>query len=76
MAILNIKSFPDDLYAQLRERAKHDRRSISQEVIHLLAEAVDARRPRSILELRGLGKSTWSDADASQHVAQERDAWD
>ena len=76
MAILNIKSFPDDLYAQLRESAKKDRRSISQEVIHLLAEAIDARRPRSILELRGLGNSTWSEVDAAEYVARERDSWD
>ena len=76
MAILNIKGFPDELYEQLRERARHDRRSISQEVIHLLEEAVDARRARSILELRGLGKSTWSEVDATEYVARERDAWD
>lgn len=76
MAILNIKGFPDDLYEQLRDRAKQDHRSISQEVIHLLAEAVQARRQRSILELRGLGKSTWSNVDAGQHVARERDSWD
>lgn len=76
MAILNIKGFPDDLYEELRERARHDHRSISQEVIHLLVEAVDARRPRSILELRGLGKSTWSDVDATKYVARERDSWD
>ena len=76
MAILNLKGFPDDLYEQLRDRAKHDHRSISQEVIHLLTEAVDARRPRSILELRGLGKSTWSEVDVTEHVARERDSWD
>ena len=76
VAILNIKGFPDDLYEQLRDRAKRDHRSIAQEVIHLLAEAVVAERPRSILELRGLGKSTWSSIDAGQHVAQERDSWD
>ena len=76
MAILNIKGFPDDLYEQLRERAKHDHRSISQEVIHLLTEAVQARRQRSILELRGLGKSVWSDVDATEYVARERDSWD
>ena len=76
MAILNIKGFPDDLYEQLRKRAKHDHRSISQEVIHLLAEAVQARRQRSILELRGLGKSVWSEVDATEYVARERDSWD
>ena len=76
MSILNIKNSPDDLYERLRERAKHDHRSISQQVIHLLTDAMDSQRPRSILELRGLGKSTWSDIEASRHVAQERDDWD
>ena len=76
MAILNIKGFPDDLYERLRERAKQDRRSISQEVIQLLEEAVEARQPLSILELRGLGKSIWSELEADRHVARERDSWD
>lgn len=76
MSILNIKNFPDDLYERLRERAKHDRRSISQEVIQLLAEAMESTQPRSILELRGLGKSIWSDVEATRHVAQERNRWD
>ena len=76
MSILNIKNFPDDLYERLRERAKEDRRSISQEVIQLLTEAVDSSRPRSILELRGLGRSVWTGVEATRHVAQERDDWD
>ena len=38
-------------------------------------EAVAATRPRSILELRGLGKSIWSEVDAGRHVAEERDSW-
>lgn len=76
MSILNIKNFPDDLYERLRERAKEDRRSISQEVIQLLTEAMESPRPRSILELRGLGKSIWSDVEATRHVAKERDGWD
>ena len=76
MSILNIKNFPDELYERLRERARQDRRSISQEVIQLLAEALAAERPRSVLELRGLGKTVWSEVDAGRHVARERDSWD
>ena len=76
MAILNIKGFPDNLYERLRERAKHDHRSISQEVIHLLTKAVESTAPRSILALRGLGKSVWADVEATRHVAEERDTWD
>jgi len=76
MSILNIKNFPDELYAKLRERAKEERRSVSQEVIHLLAETLEPSKSRSILELRGLGKSAWTGLDAVRHVAEERDSWD
>ena len=76
MSILNIKNFPDDLYERLRERAKQDRRSIAQEVIQLLTEAMEPSRFLSILELRGLGRSAWSSVDAARHVARERESWD
>ena len=76
MSILNIKNFPDALHKKLRERAKRERRSVSQEVIHLLAETLEPSEPGSILELRGLGKSAWADRDAAHHVAEERRSWD
>jgi plasmid stability protein len=76
MSILNIKNFPDDLHDKLRERAKREHRSVSQEVVHLLAWALESREPVSILELRSLGKSLWKDLDAARHVAEERDSWD
>jgi plasmid stability protein len=75
MATLNIKNLPDDLYKKLQVRAQRERRSIAQEVTHLLAEALDAYEPLSILELRGLGKNQWQD-DAAAHVRQERKSWD
>lgn len=76
MSILNIKNFPDDLYERLREQAERDRRSISQEVIQLLTEAMEPHRSRSILELRGLGRAAWSAVDAARHVTRERESWD
>ena len=36
MATLNIKNFPAPLYEKLRERAERERRSLAQEIIHLL----------------------------------------
>ncbi len=59
MATLNIKNFPDSLYATLREKSSIDRRSLAQEVIYLLDKATKQQQPRSILELRGLGKEHW-----------------
>lgn len=76
MATLNVKNLPDGLYRKLQTRARRQRRSVAQEVIHLLNEALVAPKPISILELRGLGKELWGDVDAAAHVKRERNAWD
>ena len=76
MATLNIKSFPDDLYKDLRTLAEQDHRSLSQQVIHLLEKTVQKPKPLSIMELQGLGKDLWNGVDAAAHVKHERDAWD
>jgi plasmid stability protein len=75
VATLNIKGLPDPLYRKLKARAKRQRRSIAQEVTMLLAEALEPDAPRSILELRGLGKELWRGVDAAAHVTSERAAW-
>ncbi len=76
MATLNIKNLPDALYRKLQARARRQRRSVAQEVIHLLTRAVESPAPRSILELRGLGKELWQGVDAAAHVDRERRSWD
>ena len=76
MATLNIKKFPNDLYEHLRSIAEQEQRSLSQEVIHLLRQAVRSKEKRSLLELRGLGKELWQDVDVNDHIQHERDAWD
>ena len=76
MATLNIKNLPDPLYRKLKARAKRERRSVAQEVTHLLAKALEPPTPLSILELRGLGKELWRDVDAAKHVDKERASWD
>jgi len=76
VATLNIKNLPDALYRKLQKRAKRDRRSVAQEVTHLLAEALEEAESLSILELRGLGKELWKKHDASEHVRRERASWD
>lgn len=73
---MNIKNLPDDLYARLQARARQQRRSVAQEVTHLLEQALEAAEPLSILELKGLGKEIWRDVDAAEHVEAERRAWD
>jgi plasmid stability protein len=76
MAILNIKNLPDGLYRKLQARARRERRSVAQEVTHILANALDAQAPLSILDLQGLGKEHWAGLDAADHVRRERDSWD
>jgi len=76
MATLNVKNLPDSLYKKLQARARRQRRSLAQEVIHLLTQAVEEADAQSILELRGLGKELWRGVDAAAHVDRERRAWD
>ena len=76
MAVLNIKNFPETLYRKLQARAKRQRRSIAQEVTHLLSDALETRKSLSILDLRGLGKEHWKAIDPSKHVEEERASWD
>jgi len=76
MATLNVKNLPDPLYKKLQARARLQRRSVAQEVIHLLTQAVEEADTQSILELRGLGKELWKDIDARTHVNTERRSWD
>ena len=65
-----------DLYRKLQARARRQRRSVAQEVTVILTEVLETSKPRSILELRGLGKEEWQGTDAAAHVRRERDAWD
>lgn len=47
MPSLTIKDIPEELLERLRELAEHDRRSMTQEVIHLLDQVVTEREDRS-----------------------------
>jgi len=76
MATLNVKNLPDPLYRKLQARARRQRRSLAQEVIHLLTQAIEETDTLSILELRGLGKELWKGVDAATHVETERRSWD
>ena len=72
MATLNIKGLPDRLYRKLQSRAKRERRSVAQEVTHILESVLTPPAPISLMKLKGLGKSTWKNVDAGDHVARER----
>ncbi len=76
MATLNVKNLPDALYRKLQARARRERRSVAQEVTCILADALEARKPASILDLKGLGKEHWLGVDPVAHVEGERAGWD
>lgn len=76
MATLNLKNVPEPLYRKLRSRARRERRSITQEVLTILAAELEAGERRSLLELRGLGREVWAGVDAAAHVEAERRTWD
>jgi plasmid stability protein len=61
MATLNVKNLPDPLYRKLQARARRQRRSLAQEVIHLLTQALE---------------EVWKGVDAAAHVDTERRSWD
>lgn len=75
MATLNVKNLPPLVVRALRARAESQHRSVAQEVIHLLTEALRQREPLSILELEGLGKELWAGIDTARHVEAERATW-
>ena len=76
MATLNIKNLPDALYQKIQARAKRERRSVAQEVIHILSQVTDQAAPLSVLDLQGLGREVWRGVDAARYVDKERRGWD
>lgn len=48
MASLTLKNVPDDLLRALREAADTDRRSLNQEIIHLLTAVVGDRNAKPV----------------------------
>ncbi len=76
MAVLNVKSVPDKLYRKLQARAKRERRSVAQEVIQILDQALTETPRLSIMDLQGLGKEIWRDIHSDQYIEAERRAWD
>lgn len=76
MATLNVKNVPETLHKKLQRRAERERRSVSQEVIHILERELVKPKSLSILGLKGLGKEIWTGIDAGEHVEKERRSWD
>ena len=71
---LSIKNVPDDVVGRLRDRAKRHRRSMQQEMIVILEEAVGARKltiEEGIKRIEALGLRTGD--DATRWIREDRD---
>ena len=78
MASVTLKNLSDDLLHELREAAEHDRRSLTQQIIHLLETAL-RERPKTVhtpdvkaqvAAWRKLAGKWESDVDAASEVAR------
>jgi hypothetical protein len=67
-----------DLYEeQIRPLPLRDRLELAQRIIAEIAAGAEPEgRPRSLLELEGLGAELWSGIDAQEYVDQLRREWD
>jgi len=84
MASLTLKNLPDDLLGALREAAERDRRSLTQEIIHLLQNALrggkrPAGRTAAIAaqvavwrKLAGKWKSDLDEATEAERIMERR----
>ena len=51
MSTLVVKKLPEPLHERLRERAARNRRSVTQEAIHILEQGIDGPQRREPVEL-------------------------
>jgi len=71
MPTITIRDVPEELLDQLKQRAEEDRRSLTQQVIHLLVQALNDRllSPAAQAE-RWIRLSRWrSNRDAKDEIA-------
>ncbi len=66
----------DQIYEkQIKRLERSDRLRLMALIATDLAKEDAASRPRSLLELEGLGKAVWADTDAPAYVNELREEW-
>lgn len=72
------RSTAEDVYEQqIRPLSLRDRLELAQRILAEVAATSEAEeRPRSLLELEGLGAELWGGLDAQEYVHQLRREWD
>lgn len=58
-----------------QELTPEEQLQLIEDLISVARHQVAAKPPRSIMELKGLGKEVWNGIDAQEYVHQERDSW-
>lgn len=69
----------DDIYdREIRRLSLPDRLHLARRILNEAATGGEgaASRPRSLLELEGLGAELWSGRDAQEYVGRLRREWD
>ncbi len=75
MATLSIKNFPDELYRQLKARAKQEGRSVAREVTILLQEQLLRGKRYTIEDWPALLRGPFRGVDVEKFVERERESW-
>jgi len=65
----------DETLSRVRRLTPFDQLRLLEELAVIVRYQVEARQPRSILELEGLGKDIWEGIDAQEYIDQERASW-
>lgn len=65
----------DDAKRSVEALPPGDQLRLIAELSDRLVNSQADRRPRSLMELRGLGKSVWQDIDADDYLRRERSPW-
>ncbi|MCB0737853.1 MAG: hypothetical protein KDC92_10100 [Bacteroidetes bacterium] len=80
MATLQIRDFPDELHEKLKELAKKDHRSLSQQALILLQDAIEHQerlntRERVLKRLKSYNRDLSHLPDPVQMVREDRDKY-
>ena len=79
VGMLKVKDMPGTSYEDVVKSAEAlgpaDRLRLAAELIRRPGGQPDQAAPRSVLELRGLGKDVWLGASVEEYLARERSSW-
>ena len=71
MKTITVKSIPDDLYEQLKQSARENRRSINSEIITCIERTIQSRKHEDIDNLLARARRLRSRTEASQLTDDE-----